>query len=1023
GPEHPEVARALLGLANLYRYYKDDSPRAEPLYRRALDIFEKVLGPEHPEAARALLCLALLYHDQADYARAEPLYRQALGIFEKTLGAEHPEFASALNNLALLFRNQGDYAKATLLIQRALAIREQVLGPEHPEVAASLNSLAILYIERGEYAKAEPLYQRALAIREQALGPAHIHVAYALNNLANLYRDRGEYARAGPLYQRSLAIREQALEPGHRDLAVALINLAVLYWAQGENAKAEPLYQRALTIQENALGPDHPYVAESLNNLANFCRDRGDYAKAEPLYRRALAIREKMLGPEHSSVAESLHNLAILYKDRGEYAKAEPLDQRALAIREKALGPEHPHVAQSLNNLADIYRGQGEDAKAESFYQRALTIQEPGLGPEHPEVAITINNLAILYQKRGEYARAESFYQRALAIQERGLGPEHPEVALTLNNLAALYAVTGAYARAVAFQSRANAISEHHLTLNLACGSERQKLAYLALYSTQTDFTLSLHHQVAPDDQEAINLAFTTLLRRKGRGVDAMIDTIAAMRHYVTPQDQELFDQLVETRSQLAALILKGLGAIKPETYRARLRQLEERVEELEAILSARSAEFNAQTQPAKISAVQAALQPGSLLVEFAVYKPQDLQTGRNRPPRYVAYLLTAGGPPKWIDLGEAAAIERAIADWRRALRDPRRTDVKQLARIVDEKVMRPVRASAHSEADKIRRLLIAPDGLLNLIPFAALVDQRGRYLVEDYSISYLMSGRDLLRLRVSRPGPQDAVVVAAPDYGEIADVGASGSRDVGLPPGPSQSAGSSFNLAQIYFPQLEGTAREAEALKAILPRAAVFTGKQATETTLKRLHRPSILHVATHGFFLHDQGPGPAGTRGPDPAGGSATVLSGLPAALRSGLALAGANLRMTLVDQEDDGVLTALEAAGLDLWGTRLVVLSACDTGVGEVKNGEGVYGLRRALVIAGSETQVISLWPVSDLGTRDLMIEYYKALQRGEGRSEGLRLVQLKLLKRKDRRHPFYWASFIQSGEWANLEGRRE
>jgi CHAT domain-containing protein len=142
----------------------------------------------------------------------------------------------------------------------------------------------------------------------------------------------------------------------------------------------------------------------------------------------------------------------------------------------------------------------------------------------------------------------------------------------------------------------------------------------------------------------------------------------------------------------------------------------------------------------------------------------------------------------------------------------------------------------------------------------------------------------------------------------------------------------------------------------------------------------------------------------------------------LRSGLALAGANWRLGRADQGDDGVLTALEAAGLDLFGTKLVALSACDTGVGEVKNGEGVFGLRRALSLAGSETQVMSLWPVSDLGTRDLMIEYYEALERGEGRGDGLRHVQLEMLKREGRRHPFYWASFIQSGEWGNLEGKR-
>jgi CHAT domain-containing protein len=204
-----------------------------------------------------------------------------------------------------------------------------------------------------------------------------------------------------------------------------------------------------------------------------------------------------------------------------------------------------------------------------------------------------------------------------------------------------------------------------------------------------------------------------------------------------------------------------------------------------------------------------------------------------------------------------------------------------------------------------------------------------------------------------------------------------------------------------------------------------VLTGERATEAALKQLHSPGILHVATHGFFLRDQELELVGARDVGAPRVRSVSASDQPIEnplLLSGLALAGVNQRLGRADQGDDGVLTALEAASLDLWGTKLVVLSACDTGVGEVKNGEGIFGLRRALSLAGSETQVMSLWPVSDLGARDFMIEYYKALERGEGRGDGLRRVQLETLKRRGRRHPFYWASFIQSGEWANLEGKR-
>jgi CHAT domain-containing protein/Tfp pilus assembly protein PilF len=920
----------------------------------------------------------------------------------------------------------GKYEEALPLLESVLEIRERVLGPEHRDVAEALTVLGALYFYKGEYAKTESLYQRALAIIEKVLGPEHPIVAASLNNLAIVYQQKGEYAKTEPLYQRALAIREKVLGPEHPEIAIYLSSLANLHYERGAYLKAEPLYQRALAISESALGPEHPNVAGSLTGLALIYSDLGDYQKAESLSLRALAIKEKTLGPDHPDVAASISNLAFIYRYKGDYAKAELHYLRALAIWERAGGRDHYDLAVCINGLANLYFYKGDYEKAEQLYQRALTMKEKVLGPEHRSVATALNNLAKIYVNKGDYAKAESLYLRSLAILDKVIGPEHPYFILSLDDLAMLYAAKGDLAQAVMVQARANSASESKLELNLGAGSERQKLAYLAIFSKETDFTLSLHSRALPHDPQALDLAFTTLLRRKGRGLEAMADTIGALRSRAAPEDQALFDELSEARSQLALFMLKESGTDKPENYRARLKSLEDRVEDLESALSARRPDFHAQAQPVTLNAVQSALPAGSVLVEFAVYTPQDPRNDKNKlPPRYLAYLLAAQGSPKWTDLGEATPIDRAIISWRQALRDPRRTDVKRLARVVDEKVMRPVLALAQSGFGAPRRLLIAPDGRLNLVPFAALVDRQGRYLVEGYSISYLTSGRDLLRSPVRRPNNQDTVIVADPDYGAERNAIASRSRDVGLPAGLPQSAGSKSNLSQVYFPPLEGTAGEARALKTILPQATVFTRERATEDALKQLHSPGILHVATHGFFLRDQDIRLVGARDLILDTAQSVGPSNQPVEnplLRSGLALAGVNLRLGRADQGDDGVLTALEAAGLDLWGTKLVVLSACDTGVGEVKNGEGVFGLRRALSLAGSETQVMSLWPVSDLGARDFMTEYYKGLRRGEGRGDGLRRVQLEMLKGKGRRHPFYWASFIQSGEWANLEGKR-
>ncbi len=951
------------------------------------------------------------------YDKALPLAERALALREKVLGAEHPDTAASLNSLALLYDNKGDYAKAEPLYQRALAIREKALGAEHLDTAASLNNLAALYSAKGDYAQAEPLYRRALAVKEKVLGAEHPATAASLNNLAFLYKTKGDYAQAEPLYRRALAIWEKALGAEHPNTATLLTNLASLYTAKGDYVQAEPLQRLALAIREKALGAEHPDTAMSLNNLAFLYQVKGDYAQAEPLQRRALAIQEKILGAEHRDTAVSLDNLANLYDAKGDYVQAEPLYRRALAIREKALGTEHPDTATSLNNLAALYYAKGDYAQAEPLYRRALAIREKVFGAEHPATASSLNNLGALYKAKGDYAQAEPLYRRALAVCEQALGAQHPDTARALYNLAGLAEALGDIPRAVSFRARAQAIEEHNISLNLATGSERQKLAYLNTLGSATAYSVRLHVRLAAADRTARDLALTAILQRKGRVLEALNDGLAALRRRANPQDRALLDQLQEARAQLAKLVFGGPQRISPSAHQQAVARLAENVEKLEAEIGSRSAEFRIQAQPVTIAAVQAAIPSAAALIEFYRYDYKE-------ESRYVAYVLRQSGVAQWVDLGEAKVIDEAVGKLRLALRDKRRRDVKQLARAVDEKVMRPVRALL----GQTRRVFISPDGALNLIPFAALVDEHNRYLVQRYDFSYLTSGRDLLRLQVKQPGKQTAMVVANPDFGEEANAGAARQRGLVYHPGSKAATGEGAVLAGYYFPPLQGTAGEARALKAMMPGATLLTEGQATEAALKQVSGPRILHIATHGFFLENQQPAVAEERG------LKMVSLGEPAVvgqienplLRSGLALAGANRPTN--GAGDDGILTAQEAAGLDLWGTKLVVLSACDTGVGEVKNGEGVYGLRRALVLAGSETQVMSLWPVSDKGTRDLMIDYYRRLLRGEARSVALRQVQLRMLAsqgRKDQKqardysHPYYWASFIQSGEWRKLD----
>jgi CHAT domain-containing protein/Tfp pilus assembly protein PilF len=941
-------------------------------------------------------------------------------------------------------RAGGRYAEGVEKAESALALFEKALDPGHIEIGNALNSLGLLYEVRGDYARAEASYRRALVIFEQVLGAEHPAVAAVLQNLAAIADARGDLRGEEELLRRSLTLYEKALGEEHPQVAVSLNALARLYHDKGEYGRAEPLYQRALAIDEKAPNVEPSALAFVINNLADLYEAKGDYERAVAFFKRALAIREQALGPEHPDVAYSLHSLGNLYGAEGEYAQAEALHRRALAIREKVFGPEHIYVANSLNNLAMSYRGEGDYRQAEALLKRSLAIYEKTFGPEHREVATILDNMGALFKEEGAYARAQALHRRALAIYERVLGTEHPTVATALNNLALLYDAKGDYAQAVRFFARSQEVGEHNLRTILISGSERQKQVYLDTLSLQTDYAVSLHLRSAPANEQAARLALTTILRRKGRVLDAMADQLGTLRLHATPQDQMLLDQLVKAFSRLAALQLSGQDKLSPEARRAETAQAASEVERLQAEISRSSAEFRTQSQPITLEAVRQAIPAGAALVEFFAYRPYDTRAKRPRKigaARYAAYVLRRDTPtPEFADLGPAAPIDAAVERLRTALRDPKSVGVKGLAREVDRLVMWRVR----NLLGKTRHVLIAPDGTLNLIPFAALADERNRYLAEDYSFTYLTSGRDLLRLQTQVASQSAPMVLADPLY----DVAASEPTPT---PAGRDTQGSvesrrSADFALMNFKPLPGTAEEAAVLAGLMPDARVLLRESATEAALKRVSRPRLLHIATHGFFLPDQ-PRAAPDGDETPRGTSDTLdAMHLPPRwenplLRSGLVLAGVGQRQS--GAGEDGVLTALETAGLDLRGTKLAVLSACETGLGEVRNGEGVYGLRRALVLAGSEAQVMSLWKVSDAGTRDLMLAYYTRLQNGEGRTEALRQVQLAMLRGElsagvsgarrsttdtgkglttsDYPHPYYWAAFIQSGDWRDMDGK--
>jgi CHAT domain-containing protein/Tfp pilus assembly protein PilF len=1075
GGTHPDVARCLdmLGFHHLLR---GNPVRAEPLLQRALVIQEAALGQHHPDIAQTLTHLARLYPPQGLYDRAEPLLERALAIREAALGKTHPLVAESLNDLANIYLLQVPAARAEPLFLRALAIREAAFGKNHPEVAQTLHDLAYFYSLQGLYARAEPLFLRALAIREVAFGKNHPLLADTLQELATVYTNQGLYARAKPLAARALAIREAALDQNPPDVAASLLQLATVYLNQSMFARAEPLFLRALDLQEAAVGKSHPLLADTLYTLAVGYALHGMYGQAEPLYERLLVIRETTCGKNHPLVAQAVVKLGTLYLAQGLYARAEPLLERALAIREATLGENHTFVALSLGSLGSLYMAQGFYARAEPLFQRALVIWETESGKSNPYVADPLSKLGNLYVAQGLYARAEPLLQRALAIQEAAYGKNDPDVADALNDLANLYSAQGLYGRARPLYERSLAVreatfgknhprnaetlnqlavvhlSQHRLAeavplLTRAFALSEQRLRQEALGFSEVHLARFLQFlrtdeerlyallRAHPDNARVRRLALGAALLLKGRSVEESSDISRTVYRSLGAQDRDTFERLRRLRTQLAQLSLQGPGSLSLKAYQQRLDELAAQGTALEADLARRSAPLRALAalpSPSDIvDRVAAALPPDAALVEFITYMDRPLVPGPGTPEfqrpgqlRYLALVLFPDATIRFRDLGPAEPLDSAASRLRDALAN-RDAGFQAHAQALHQLAFQPLLPLLGTT----RHLFLSPDGQLALVPFSALHDGQ-RFLVDAFDVTYLPSGKSLLPQPQESALPGSVVVFANPDFSAPLPTPAPSMAEDSARTERSLSAERLFSTLREDLAQrawapvpLPGTRQEAEAIQRLLPQAQLFLGPEATKERLLRLPPPGVLHLATHGFFLEDA-PQPTASRGLGKFGalGENTQAPSPPdPLLRSGLVLAGASAPAPSGDNPAPpsaarALVTALELAGLDLWGTQLVVLSACDTGRGDVKLGQGVYGLRRAFLVAGAETVVMSLWKVNDDTTQQLMEGYYRNLLAGQGRASALREAMREL--RRTQPHPHYWAPFIAMGRDAPL-----
>jgi tetratricopeptide (TPR) repeat protein len=1067
GEESAAVADTLNDLAILAsRQGKTDA--AERLYRRSLIIRQKTDGPDSTIVAQSLSNLGLVLHELEQHIEAEQLHRRALEIREKVRGADHPVTAESLHNLAILYRDLGRYPEAEELNRRAFKIREATLGAEHVRTLSTVNNLAVIFRDQGKYPEAEGMFLRALAVQKKVNGPSHPTVAETLGNLAMLNKSRGRPIAAERFHLEAIDAFEKSLGKDHPAIAEAATQLGSLYEELGRHSEAETLYRRALAIKEKALGPQHPAITVNLSKLANFELSRNQPAAAKPFVERSLAIREKVFGTDHPAVTEALDELASAMRRAGDPKAAEPLFAKSLAIRTKIFGKDHEGYGDALYHLAQCHAELKRFDDAVMGYRAAIVVYETSLGKNHPHMSEVYTELANALAAQGKAESAREARQAAFVITVKALGRDHPTVAAKLTGLAEVELKDGKRAEAATLIDEQRRAARRYMLREAPYLTEHDRRKYLEADAGLLARALQLGRG---SDADTVRRSAEWLLN--GKSVKLEVRTLRARldRDADTTTRAALVD-LHDLRLREAALAPRQIGPAAPAVQAQRV-QLFKLRRELEQKLNLPA---DLVIPWVELDAVRKAIPADGVLVEIARLDANYVawiipSAGKG------SLAIVDLGDAKAVDAGVQLVRQTLAEAPSRAqqIGEPKaEAEARDVLRKLSELVLKPIA----SHLKDVKTLIISPDGELWLAPWAALPLDGDKYLVESISPRLVVSGRDLVRPTTSaklQAGPP--LVIAAPDFdaaltasvfrlngmegkGRLADFDTSfhfeeggrlvvripegavigqgiwrqegesitmetasslytgrlsgkqlagerrfkakpdqpGDRfllELVIDPSPAIAPTSATKIPPVPWTKAEGQAASGRLKWLVNVDAKLLMNVNASETAVKSATRPPFLVFATHSVVF-------------PPAAATSDPLS------RCGVLLAGANKRTMAVAGQDDGALVGSEVLSLDLRGTKLVVMSACETGV---RGGDGVAAFRQAFQIAGAADVLSTLWPIPDGATAKFMDRFYDRMIAGSNRSLSLAEAQRATIEQRRKEngaaHPYLWATFSVTG----------
>ena len=934
------------------------------------------------EVARAMNDLALAHQGAGDVAKAELLFRDAIAMFREAREEPVEDYARALFNLGHLRLSHGRAAEAleSLKAAHVLATRSRYDDDDIPRFACALGHA---YAEVGDVKAAGDIYRLVAAFARRGVGLDH--VAPDLLTAANWLQDAGGFSDADSLYLYVIdgsQRRNTALF--HRYYLAAIVGRIRLLMHTGRATEALQLTDDALRFATERGRSASREVGALRNARGEILRSRGSCDEAIEEYRAAAAIASQLPKSDDTEIfaATVLNNLGLALSQCRRFSEAEQCFRQALAVDRRLLGPTSPGVAIDLHNLAELLNATDRERDALALFEEALEIRRKAVGDHNPVACAWAYDVARGRASMGQVTSARELLELFMPVDEELVSE--------------VFSMT----------------------------TEGQRWSFLREVEHRYHLYLSLFCKEGAETFPAA-VAYSRVLRRKGllfetsfaqrdySRADNHPDFQAALRPWLEdgdPTAQQEYATWTTLSSALNRAILQGPGSEGADEHKRQVAALQRARDEAEARLVKRvpGLKLEQTRSNATGSAVGARLPPSSALVEF-VRTNSGHESVAIVDDRYLAFVVTGANEDDvtCVDLGTADRIHSIISEFLATIssaRDEKPTDESSLrVRSAFEPILTLI--------GNAKRLFIAPDSELCLLPFSALPNAKGGVLHDDHEVIYLRSGRDLLSFGEERPSASAPIVVASPAYNLAEEA-----RDARQPTQePSDVMRSSLSHRIERFSPLKHTRDEGTQIAAMLGVTA-WIGAEALKASIKAAKNPIILHLATHGFFLSES----ASKRGVAERGGptqNGRVLGpGIEdPLLRSGLALAGANVWLaggSPPSAAEDGLLMAADVRALTLDATELVVLSACDTGIGAVRTGEGVLGLRWAFMLAGARTLVMTLWKIPDAQAKTLMVDFYQHVLSGKGVAEALRVAQLAL--RASHPEPFWWAGFICQGD---------